>query len=261
MVNKWLYPHFPTLRQALSQRWYDYISTLVKDASLTFINYGYAEDGDHLALSAEDEANRYPIQLYHHVASAVDWTGRSALEVGSGRGGGAYYVQRRFNPQSMIGLELAARAVEFCQRHYAAAGLSFIRGDAQQLQFAADTFDIVLNVESALHYPNVERFYCEVVRVLKPGGYFLYADIRYQEEVEAWRGQLQNTGLKLLKEENITPQVVWALALDQERKRRLINRYVPKLLHKPFNMFAGMEGAGLAPHGERIYLNFLFRKE
>jgi SAM-dependent methyltransferase len=120
----------------------------------------------------------------------------------------------------------------------------------------------------------VERFFSEVARVLKPNGYFLYADMRYLDEVDHWRAQLRRTGLRLLSEENITPNVIRALALDRERKRKLIDQYAPRLLRKPFNEFAGMTGAGLAPDsnnrglargspkdGERIYLNFLFRKQ
>ncbi|MCI0397851.1 MAG: class I SAM-dependent methyltransferase [Chloroflexi bacterium] len=268
MSNRfWLYNFVPGLKQPVSRRWYEYISRLDRDAHMLFMNFGYTSlDPAHkpLALSAEEEPHRYPLQLYHHVASAIDWTGLDALEVGSGRGGGAAYVMRRFKPRSLTGIDITANAVSFCQRYHVVEGLSFRRGDAESLPFADHSFGVVMNVESSLYYPNVERFFSEVVRVLRPDGYFLYADIRYADEVERWRGQLRDTGLRLSKEENITPNVVRALELDRERRQTLIRRYTPRLLLKPTYHFAGVTGAELArdrpKDGERLYLNFCFRK-
>ena len=268
MLNRWLHTRFPYLRRAITRRWYEYISTLDKDANVLFMNYGYADldpDARRLELLAEDEKHRYAAQLYHHVASAIDWAGLEALEIGAGRGGGACYILRRFGPKSIVGTDLAVRAMHFCNRHYSMPGLSFAVGDAGCLTFPDHSFDVIINVESSLYYPDVERFFGEVARVLKPNGYFLYADMRYIDEVDHWRAQLRNTGLQLLSEENLTLNVIKALALDYERKLRLIDQYAPRLLRKPFNEFAGMTGASLTrgspKDGERIYLNFLFRKQ
>jgi SAM-dependent methyltransferase len=246
---------------------YTYISMLDRDVQSIVLNYGYAhlDSAAHpLNLSTHEEPHRYPLQLYHHVASAVDWIGLDALEVGSGRGGGSAYIMRYFAPRSILGLDLAAKAIDFCARHYRVEGLSFVRGDAESMHLADNTFDIVINVESSLYYPNVERFFEEVVRVLKPGGYFLYTDLRYWEEMDAWRAQLRSTGLQLIKEEDITPNVMRALELDHARRQKLIERYVPKWLRSSFAGFAGVTGAKLAADGprmgERIYMNFVFQK-
>ena len=59
------------------------------------MNYGYAPldpQTEKLVLDDADESDRYCIQLYQHVASAVDRLGLSVLEVGSGRGGGSGYI-------------------------------------------------------------------------------------------------------------------------------------------------------------------------
>ena len=53
------------------------------------MNYGYAEQGFSLSLLEQDKDERYPLQLYHHTATQVNITNKKALEVGSGRGGGA----------------------------------------------------------------------------------------------------------------------------------------------------------------------------
>ncbi len=54
------------------------------------MNYGYAPLADQnqvINLRAEDGYYRYYIQLYDHVAGAVDLRDLKVLEVGSGRGG------------------------------------------------------------------------------------------------------------------------------------------------------------------------------
>ncbi len=266
-LNHWFFTLFPNMRQTISRRWYKYISKLVKDDRLLFMNHGYVDldpDAEVLELPDEDEGNRYSIQLYHHVAEAIDWVGLDALEIGSGRGGGASYIKRRFEPRSMTGVDITPNAVDFCDQYHSCEGLSFVCGDAESLQFEDNSFDVVINVESSLLYPNVERFLSEVVRVLKPNGYFLHTDIRYYEDVDTWKAQLRDTGLQLVKEENITPNVLRALDLDSERRQRLIDRHVPRLIRKFFKSFAAVKGGELArgepEPGERLYLNFVFRQ-
>src|SRR3546814_1062192 len=87
---------------------------------------------DLIDLLPGDEPDRYSIQLYHQTAAALDWTGLDGLEVGCGRGGGASYVARYLKPRSLVGLDIADRAIEFCRRRHAAPGLSFVSGDAQR---------------------------------------------------------------------------------------------------------------------------------
>lgn len=246
---------------------YGYISRMDRRSELLCLNYGYHDatyDVKPLQLPAMFQAHRYQVQMYDHVARAVSLEGLDVLEVGSGRGGGAGYLAGHFSPRSFVGLDLAKEATDFCRRHYDVPGLSFRSGNAELLPFASDHFDVVLNVESALDYPRVERFYSEVARVLKPGGYFLYADIRYFEEMPTWRRQLREQGLDQIGEEDITPHVRKALALDYDRKLQLVAAHVPWFLRGHFGDFAGLSGAGLyrdqPENGTRVYLNFVFRK-
>ena len=82
--------HSPLLRRLLWRWWYGRLASKHQSGDWTFMNYGFAPSaGAPLPLEPVDEIDRYCIQLYHHVASAVDLAGREVLEVGSGRGGGA----------------------------------------------------------------------------------------------------------------------------------------------------------------------------
>jgi len=252
----------------ITQMFYNLVSHLDRDAKLVFMNYGYTSFDSHhqpIELRPEDENFRYQIQMYHHIASSADWTGRDGLEVGSGRGGGAAFIARHFKPRSMTGVDLSDRAVAFCNRHHSAVeGLRFVQGDAEALRFPDESYDIIINVESSLYYPNVENFFQHVVRLLKPNGYFLYADMRYLDEVENWHRQLRDTGLVVLSEEDITRNAKHALSMNQEFRNELVKKYVPGLLQKVFSRFGGADGGRLAGDShtdkKRVYKKFVLQK-
>lgn len=244
MFNKLLFHRFPNLKSLLTRLQYEFISALKTKKDVLFMNFGYTdlhENAQMISLDPEDELHRYPLQLYHHMAKHAEWTNADALEVSSGRGGGASYIMRRFKPHSYVGVDFSQRAVDFCRSHHKFAGLSFEHGNAEDLKFPDNSFDIVLNVEASLYYPNLDKFLAHVKRVLKPGGHFLYTDLRYEEKVGEWHKQLKDTGLKLIKEEDITDNVLLALEKDRARRTHLVDTYVPAILREQFYHFAGLK--------------------
>ena len=109
------------------------------------------------------------------VSSCITWsrarwtsTGREVLEVGSGRGGGASFVARYLRPSRVVGVDVSPQSVAFCRARHSAPGLSFEVGNAEQLGFAAASFDAILNVESSHCYGDMGAFVREVRRVLRP---------------------------------------------------------------------------------------------
>lgn len=55
------------------------------------------------------------------------------------------------------------------------------------MPFSENTIDIILNVESSHLYNDINRFLKEVMRVLKPGGYLCWADLRENKKVRKER--------------------------------------------------------------------------
>jgi SAM-dependent methyltransferase len=165
----------------------------------------------------------------------------------------------------VTGVDLAANAITFCRRYYALPGLTFVRGDAQALEFGDRSFDVVINVESSHCYPSMERFLGEAVRVLRPGGYLLYADHRMSADVAGLRRQFRDAGLAVVTEERLNAGILRALVQDNTRKQALIERKVPWVLRPLFSRFAAMAGTGsiygTLLSGERVYLRFVLRKE
>lgn len=54
--------------------------------------------------------------------------------------------------------------------------VSYVVADAEALPFLDDAFDVVTCRIAAHHFPHPEHFACEVARVLKKGGAFLFID-------------------------------------------------------------------------------------
>jgi SAM-dependent methyltransferase len=112
---------------------YEALAKRVPTLDWAFMNYGYAPatvDANTPPLRSRDEQDRLCIQLYLHAIDNCDLRGRAVLEVGSGRGGGALFISRYLQPHSMTGLDFSQEAVDLCNRHRFAPGLTFVCGDA-----------------------------------------------------------------------------------------------------------------------------------
>jgi len=253
----------PGLKKFLWRTWYDYLARSQQAPEWSFMNYGYATSEPSLVLNASDDGDRHWIQLYHHVAGAIDLRGSTVLEVGSGRGGGSSFIKRYLQPQRMIGIDLSSQAVRLSRKQHAVDGLEFRVGDAERLPIEDGTMDAVINVESSHCYPSFDRFLAEVGRVLRPGGYLLYADFRARENIEAWHKSLQDSNLTLLRQTDITANVVTALERDNDRKLVLINALVPRRLRTSFRDFAAVKGSALFEGfktGKYSYQSFVLQR-
>ncbi len=258
---------FPFMRRMLNRHFYQFLARLDEPhGAVTLMNYGYADlnrDASPLFLEPQDEGNRYCLQLYHHVASAVDLRGKDVLEIGCGRGGGASYVRRYLSPRSVTGVDYSERAIQFCQRHHVVDGLRYVHGDAEDLPFDDEGFDAAINIESSHCYGAMEHFLREVHRVLRPGGYLLWADHRPPDQVLALRDDIRRAGFEVMREEFITQNVLAAMRHQGEHNMEMIRRGVPRFLHRIFAHFAGVEGTLIHRRfasGELVYLHMVMRK-
>lgn len=257
---------FSWIKKGLWRRWYDYLAGYQEVTDWTCMNYGYTglPEPKTVAVPEKLAPERWCLQLYHHVASGADLQGKAVLEVGSGRGGGAAFLKEFLKPARYVGIDYSDKAVALCRERYASiGGLTFQPGDAEKLPCESTLFDAVINVESSHCYPNFPKFLSEVHRVLKPDGYFLYADFRDATELGNWRTQLRASGLEIVRETNITPNVLAALDIDDTRKQTLIQKLIPKWLLKSFQDFAGTKGSVVYRHfanGQMQYYSFVLKK-
>lgn len=209
-----------------------------------FMNYGYAPKPNEAPLQlAEPPNQKYPLQMYHYLASKTSLEGKQILEVGSGRGGGARHLAGYFKPAFYTGLDLAQHAVDLATKLHKLPNLRFIQGSAENIPLADNSVDVVINVESCHAYGSVENFLSEVKRVLRPNGYFLMVDFRYAIDMQTLTNQLKNSGLEMVEEENITSNVIEAIEAEDEVKQDRIRRLIPTKWQKLFAEFAGVVGS------------------
>jgi 2-polyprenyl-3-methyl-5-hydroxy-6-metoxy-1,4-benzoquinol methylase len=194
---------------------YNLKALLYAEDWFTFMNMGFhdAQEANPVRLEGDDELWRHAAQLYHHVASQVPLRGKDVLEVGSGRGGGASFVTRHHRPESMVGIDYCPNNIAFASRRHQVPGLRFERGDAEALHFADESFDAIINIESAHCYPNVDRFLSESRRVLRRGGHLLMSTEWWRNDLERLDALVAASGLELVRKQVITQNVIQGVEL------------------------------------------------
>lgn len=228
-----------------------------RHASWKFMNYGYANEGEEI-----DDYDKLCENLYRHLLDQVKIdTQTSILEVGCGRGGGSN-LMLEMQPKSVTGMDFSANAIKFCQKHFQNEQLSFKVGNAESIPFADENFQVVVNVESSHCYGNRKLFFEEVLRVLKPGGFFLYADFMGKIHYPKRPLQLREVGFEIIKESDITPNVLRSMQLSSDYKEAILTK-IPKPFRKAVGDFAGMPGSDIYNNfelGQSTYFAIICRK-
>ena len=252
----WFIKFSPSSKRWFWKFWYNLFARKSQFHEFRFMNYGYDEDGFSPEISKEYENERFPVQLYHHTATQVDISNMDLLEVGSGRGGGASYVQQRLNTGTVTGLDISSDAIKLSESSFDIPGLSFLQGDSENLPFEKSSFDIILNVESSHCYGDTEKFFVEVQRVLKNGGYFLWCDFRTNKEMDLLFEAFLRSGFIIEKEKDITKNIMSALDIVTPLRKEQIDTHVPKAIRRVFESYAGVAGGSVNNaflNGELVY--------
>ena len=230
-----------SIQNRLWKWWYQRISKAHNKVEFRFMNYGYI-DSESPELDSSDEAYRLFIQLYHMNIRDVSLENKEVLEVGSGRGGGASWIAKTMKPSSLIGLDFSREAVSLCNKWYEQENLDFREGNAQDLPFQKNSFDVVYNVESSHCYGDMSKFVSEVFRVLKNGGNFCWTDFRDEENMKKTEKIFTNSGFSIVSKKEITQEVIQALDMINETKKERISKLVPRAIRRSFETFAGVQG-------------------
>lgn len=103
----------------------------------------------------------------------------SVLDIGAGYGGAARYLARIFGCH-VTALNLSEkenqRNRQLNQEQNLSAKIEVVDGSFEDIPAADNSFDLVWSQDAILHSGNREQVLREVVRVLKPGGKFIFTD-------------------------------------------------------------------------------------
>jgi len=103
---------------------------------------------------------------------------------------------------------------------------------------------VAIDLETVPHLDAAKRAWClvEANRVLRPGGDFLYADLRPCESVAEWETALAGAPMRMVSHENINAQVLRGMEINTQRILELIDR-VPRYLRPISRAFVGIQGS------------------
>lgn len=268
MVNKiiFVFKRFAWFKRLNAKVTYELLAKHIPAEDWHFMNYGYVPNANEKLLQLPDDPmlQRYSLQMYHYLAVKTEIEGKQVLEVGSGRGGGARHIAGYLKPAFYTGMDLAQNAVDLANKIHQLPNLKFIQGSAESIPLADNSIDVVINVESCHAYGSCSQFLREVKRVLKPGGYLLLVDFRNSVvNMDKLGEELQETGMELLEQENISNNVIQAIEAEDPAKQQRIKNLVPERWQELFAEFAGVVGSkfhATLKNQTRLYYRFVIRK-
>lgn len=119
---------------------------------------------------------RHPEAWRAVIAAAVPGTSLRCLDLGTGTGACALALAA--NGHHVVGLDGAGGMLVECRRVAAERDLAvaLVQGDVEAAPFADAAFDIVAARNLFWTLPDPDRAMREIVRLLRPGGTFLFSD-------------------------------------------------------------------------------------
>ena len=97
----------------------------------------------------------------------------SVLNVGGSAGIIDEYLARHF--REVVSVDIDEKAIAYAQANFEKENLRFAVGDAMDLDFEENTFDVAVCSQVYEHVPDAPTLMAELERVLKPGGLIYFA--------------------------------------------------------------------------------------
>ncbi|NJB70041.1 ubiquinone/menaquinone biosynthesis C-methylase UbiE [Saonia flava] len=131
-------------------------------------------------IAGADEFHVRGAAVSKELANSINLNGLNVLDVGCGLGGPCRMLADEYNCHA-TGIDLSQEYIRTANKLSQLVNLhnntTFIQGDATELPFENQTFDVVWTQHVQMNIPDKKKFYSEINRVLKEGGYFLYYEI------------------------------------------------------------------------------------
>ena len=174
MKNTIQLPYFDYLLASLEEN-----DETVEKSFGRHVHWGYWEHPGQADLTTEDFAIAAE-NLTGKVCLAGSVTSsQRILDVGCGFGGTIAFLNENNSGMDLVGLNLDERQLERARGLVKPVGqnkIQFQQGNARELPFTDNSFDVVLAVECIFHFSDRREFFEEARRVLKPGGYLALSD-------------------------------------------------------------------------------------
>jgi len=102
-----------------------------------------------------------------------DLADKKMLDVGASTGAMDYFMADDLG--EVYGIDIDRSAIELATREYKKKNLQFTLGDAMDLKFSDESFDVIVCSHVYEHVPDADRLMKEMYRVLKPDGIVFFS--------------------------------------------------------------------------------------
>lgn len=129
--------------------------------------------------------NEYEIPWLFEIVHFKSFRNKKVLELGCGAGYDAYEICSK--GADYTGIDIAPENVVRTKKHLEFYGYmpTVIEGDAEDLEFDDESFDVVFSNGVLHHTPNIEKGFREAYRVLKNGGEF-WVILYHRDSIFYW---------------------------------------------------------------------------
>lgn len=133
----------------------------------------------------QDIKGAHARKLYPHMLQKIIHIySQDILDLGCGTAELMSQVICEDSSRHITGLDLSEEMLKIAKNKLGTKA-TFVLGDAENLPFADESFDLVYCNDSFHHYPHPQIVLSEIYRVLKPGGTFVIGDC-YQRGIARW---------------------------------------------------------------------------
>lgn len=107
------------------------------------------------------------------------------LDAGCGTGAMLSMFKKDCPDKNYTGIDLSEKMIQVAkEKHF--EEIQFIVGDCESLPFPDNSFDVVTCSMSFHHYPNPEKFFMSLRKVLRPGGRLILRDMASSNGFVMW---------------------------------------------------------------------------
>lgn len=202
----------------------------------------YVKEAEPGTLEFYLQAERYRYGVYapwmFDVMEFARHAGKKVVEIGGGMG--TDLAQFAKHGAIVTDYDLSSGHLEHAKKNFALRGLKgeFVHGDAEQMPFADNTFDIVYSNGVIHHTPNTQAVVGEIRRILKPGGRAIIM-VYAENSLHYWRNLVTEIGLDKgeLAQRSIGDIMSETVEISEHGSRPLVKVYTSARLKRMFSAF------------------------
>ena len=177
----------------------------------TVISWWYPE-------SEREPLHEHYVEQLRWVLEQFDWQGKRVADIGTGKGRFAIsFAQLGARVYALdISNDMLAEAAHDASQ--TGVKVRYLQGDAENLPYPSDFFDIVVCMETIMHVPHPEKLMQEVARVVRPQGQVMLSMTnKYRINAMA---RLPETVYKKLRPARFSqpPRYMWSYSVSQFRR-------------------------------------------